>query len=53
MEHSAPKKIAGLPDNARRPLKADESYVPVVSSVEGEGTTVTVRLPAARTRKAA
>lgn len=35
MEPSPPKKIAGLPDNARRPLQPGESYVPVVPDETG------------------
>jgi putative OPT family oligopeptide transporter len=35
MEHSQPNKIAGLPDNARRPLTAGENYVPVVPDETG------------------
>jgi uncharacterized oligopeptide transporter (OPT) family protein len=35
MEHSQPKTIEGLPDNARRPLEPGESYVPVVPDETG------------------
>jgi putative OPT family oligopeptide transporter len=31
MSHQAPDQIAGLPDNARRPLEPGESYVPVIA----------------------
>ena len=35
MEHSQPKTIEGLPDNARRPLEPGETYVPVVPDETG------------------
>ncbi len=35
MEHSQPKPIEGLPDNARRPLEPGETYVPVVPDETG------------------
>jgi len=35
MEHSQPTKIAGLPENARRPMKPGEVYVPVVPDETG------------------
>jgi len=35
MEHSQPKMIEGLPDNARRPLEPGETYVPVVPDETG------------------
>jgi putative OPT family oligopeptide transporter len=35
MEHSQPQKIAGLPENARRPLLAGERYIPVVPDETG------------------
>src|SRR5512145_2048960 len=41
MEHGSKATIAGLPDNARRPLEPGESYVPLVP---GDGVPeVTVR----------
>lgn len=35
MSHEAPKNVAGLPENARRPLAPGESYTPVVSAESG------------------
>jgi len=35
MEHSQPKTIEGLPDNARRPLEPGETYVPLVPDETG------------------
>ena len=35
MEHSQPTKIVGLPENARRPMKPGEVYVPVVPDETG------------------
>ena len=35
MEHEPSTTIAGLPDNARRPLEGDETYVPVVPDETG------------------
>ena len=35
MEHSQPTKIVGLPENARRPLKPGEVYIPVVPDETG------------------
>jgi putative OPT family oligopeptide transporter len=46
MEHSQPTKIAGLPENARRPLQPEEHYVPIVPDETGveEVTTRSVAL---------
>jgi len=35
MEHETSARIAGLPENARRPLKAGETYVPVIPDETG------------------
>lgn len=35
MSHEAPKNVAGLPENARRPLAPGETYTPVVSAETG------------------
>jgi len=35
MSHEAPKNVAGLPENARRPLVEGERYVPVVPDETG------------------
>ena len=35
MEHNQPTKIEGLPENARRPMKPGEVYVPVVPDETG------------------
>lgn len=35
MSHEAPKTVAGLPENARRPLAPGENYIPVVPAESG------------------
>ena len=35
MEHSQNSNIAGLPENARRPLEPNETYVPVIPDESG------------------